>query len=158
MYLLIIEDNAEDALLMHQALATVENCQSYVCRSAAEAKAYLEGAGRFYNRRKHPFPDAILTDVNLGAESGVQFVRWMRCHKDYLTLPTFILSNSPSDHDIAAARELGVMRVMKKPVELRILERTLAQVVEELLQRAPIHDPVAPPARAVAPATSVSAN
>jgi DNA-binding response OmpR family regulator len=135
MHILVIEDNAEDAFLILQAITTAD-CQAFVCRNVSEGKAYLEGAGLFFDRRKYPLPDALIADLKVGGESGLEFIRWLRAQPSFEHLPTFILSGSLSKEDIAQAQNLGVMRVMQKPQEFRTLERTLAQLTNELMSRA----------------------
>jgi len=136
MNILAIEDNAEDAFLLLQAFSAVENCNAFVCRDVKEGKAYLEGAGLFSNRRRHPLPDAIICDVGFIGESGLDFITWLRGGEGFRDIPTVILSGSLSKEDVEKARALGVLRVMQKPRDLRTLERALAQLMEELRLRA----------------------
>jgi len=134
MHILVIEDSAEDAFLILQAITTAD-CQAFVCRNVSEVKTYLDGAGLFFDRRKYPLPDALIADLNIGGDSGLAFLRWLRAQPHFEQLPTFILSGSLSREDIAQAQNLGVMRVMQKPQEFRTLERTLAQLTNELMSR-----------------------
>ena len=135
MNILAVEDNAEDAFLILQAFSSIEGCQAFVCRDVVEAKKYLQGDGMFANRRRHPLPDGIICDLGFSGESGLQFITWLRGQKEFETIPTFILSGALSKEDLQSARALGVLRVMQKPPDLRTLERTLAQLTEELSAR-----------------------
>lgn len=134
MHILVIEDSAEDAFLILQAITTAD-CQAFVCRKISEAKAYLEGSGLFFDRRKFPFPDAVIADLDICGESGLEFIRWLRGHVQFERLPTFVLSGSLSKEALSEAQELGVSRVMQKPQDFRMLERTLAQLTSELMSR-----------------------
>jgi CheY-like chemotaxis protein len=138
MHILVIEDNAEDAFLILQAFTAIDNCQAFVCRNVGEARAYLDGSGMFANRRKYPRPDAIISDLALIGESGLEFIRWLQSDSRFQNIPTVILSGAVSQKDIAAAQELGVLRVLQKPHDLRILERAFSQLVEELHSRSGI--------------------
>jgi CheY-like chemotaxis protein len=135
MHILVIEDSAEDAFLILQAITTAD-CQAFVCRKVAEAKSYLEGAGLFFDRRKFPLPDAVIADLDVSGESGLEFIRWLRSQPQYEHLPAFVLSGSLSKDALTQAQTLGVSRVMQKPQEFRTLERTLSQLTSELMARA----------------------
>jgi DNA-binding response OmpR family regulator len=134
MHILVIEDNAEDAFLILQAITTAD-CQAFVCRNVTEARSYLEGTGLFFDRRKYPLPEALIADLKVGGDSGLEFIRWVRAQPQFEQLPAFILSGSLSKDDIVQAQNLGVLRVMQKPQEFRTLERTLAQLTNELMSR-----------------------
>jgi DNA-binding response OmpR family regulator len=134
MHILVIEDSAEDAFLILQAITTAD-CQAFVCRKVSEAKAYLEGSGLFFDRRKYPLPDAMIADLEIGGDSGLDFIRWLHAQPKFEQLPTYILSGALSKENIAEAQNLGVLRVMQKPQEFRTLERALAQLTTELMAR-----------------------
>lgn len=134
MQILVIEDCAEDAFLILQAITTAD-CHAFVCRKVSEAKAYLEGSGMFFDRRKYPLPDAVIADLSISGESGLEFIQWLREQVQFENLPTFVLSGSLSKEDISRAQNLGVSRVMQKPQEFRTLERTLSQLTTELMAR-----------------------
>ena len=134
MHILVIEDSAEDAFLILQAITT-SDCQAFVCRKVSEAKAYFDGSGMFFDRRKYPLPDAVIADLNVSGESGLEFIHWLRAKVQFEQLPTFVLSGSLSKEDISRAQNLGVLKVMQKPQEFRTLERTLAQLTGELVIR-----------------------
>jgi DNA-binding response OmpR family regulator len=131
MHILVIEDSSEDAFLILQAITTAD-CQAFVCRKVPEAKAYLEGAGLFFDRRKFPLPAAVIADLDISGESGLEFIRWLRAQSQFEHLPTYVLSGSLSNEALAEAQKLGVSRVMQKPQDFRIFERTLAQLTSEL--------------------------
>jgi DNA-binding response OmpR family regulator len=134
MHILVIEDSAEDAFLILQAITTAD-CQAFVCRKVSEAKAYLEGSGLFFDRRKYPLPDAMIADLEIAGDSGLDFIRWLRAQPKFEQLPTYVLSGALSKENIAEAQNLGVSRVMQKPQEFRTLERALAQLTSELMAR-----------------------
>ena len=134
MHILVIEDSSEDAFLILQAITTAD-AQAFVCRKVSEAKAYLEGSGLFFDRRKYPLPDAVIADLDICGQSGLEFIQWLRAQAQFEHLPTFVLSGSLSREAVSQAQTLGVLRVMQKPQEFRTLERTLAQLTSELMAR-----------------------
>jgi CheY-like chemotaxis protein len=121
---LVIEDNAHDAAFIRLVLRNLKSCAASVCRNLSEAKSYLIGSGMYADRLMHPFPNAVICDLNLGSESGVEFVAWLKRSPDFRNLPVIILTGSTSEDDISAAKERGAVSVLKKPE--RFEELTLA--------------------------------
>lgn len=120
---LILEDDANDALLIRRAFTSAA-CRAFVCRNTSEARAYLVGAGMYENRHRYPFPDIFITDLRLGDESGMQFLQWIRSKEEFKGLPVIILTASTSPRDVAQAKRLGVSRFVQKPgnpAELELL-------------------------------------
>ena len=89
----------------------------------------------FFDRRKYPLPDAMIADLEIAGDSGLDFIHWLRAQPKFEQLPTYILSGALSKENIAEAQSLGVLRVMQKPQEFRTLERALAQLTSELMAR-----------------------
>jgi two-component system response regulator len=126
---LVVEDNAEDADLIRLAFSSLESCNAFVCRNLSEARAYMQGSGMYADRVAHPFPNAVICDLNLSGESGVEFVGWLNTTADYKTLPVFVLTGSTSEADISAARKRGAVSVLKKPPgfdQLRLMLNDMA--------------------------------
>ena len=129
---LVIEDNAEDASLIRHAFVSLESCNAFVCRNLSEAKAYLRGSGMYANRSAHPFPNAVICDLNLKGESGVEFVVWLTGSAEFSKLPVIILTGSTSEADISAARERGAVSVLKKPARFEELRSMLTDMASKL--------------------------
>jgi two-component system, response regulator len=129
---LVIEDNAEDAALIRQAFSPLEFYTAFVCRNLSEAKAYLLGSGMYANRETHPFPNAVICDLNLKGESGVEFVAWLTASVDFRDLPVIILTGSTSEKDISAAKERGAASVLIKPARFEELRAMLKDMAAKL--------------------------
>lgn len=73
MILLYVEDEVTDVLFMKKALKRVgADFALETVSDGQQAIDYLNGAGSFADRSKHPLPDLILLDVNLPARSGLR--------------------------------------------------------------------------------------
>lgn len=128
----MVEDDANDASLIRLAFDTLESCNAFVCRNLSEAKAYLHGSGMYADRIKHPFPNAVICDLNLHGESGVEFVAWLESSRDFNKMPIIILTGSASERDISAARRGGVLSVLRKSARLEDLRALLADTAKKL--------------------------
>ncbi|HUS12067.1 MAG TPA: response regulator [Pyrinomonadaceae bacterium] len=129
---LVIEDNADDAALVRAAFDLLESCSAFVCRNLSEAKAYLNGSGMYANRSTHPFPRAVICDLNVGGESGFEFVAWLKTTADFTELPVIILTGSTSEQDISAAQRRGAIAVLKKPARIEDLRSMLSDMASKL--------------------------
>jgi CheY-like chemotaxis protein len=128
----VIEDNADDAALIQQAFGALESCAACVCRNLSEAKAYLQGAGMYGDRAKHPFPNAVICDLNLPGECGSQFVAWLERSRDFKKMPVVVLTGSTLKSDISAARRGSVIAVYGKPARFEELRSMLADIASKL--------------------------
>jgi DNA-binding response OmpR family regulator len=138
---LVLEDDADDALLIRRAFTNAACC-AFVCRNTSEARAYLMGAGMYGDRQRFPFPDIFLTDLRLGDESGLQFLEWLRGTEQLRGLPVIVLSGSVSPNDAAAARNLGASRIIQKPANPAILPEVIEKLSAEFSRPAIEHFPL----------------
>ena len=129
---LVIEDNADDAALIRTAFDALDACSAFVCRNLSEAKAFLCGAGMYTDRATFPFPNAVICDLNLGGESGVEFVEWLTRSADLQNLPVIILTGSTSEEEISAAQTRGAVAVLKKPARIEDLRSMLSDLANKL--------------------------
>jgi DNA-binding response OmpR family regulator len=90
-----------------------------IVKDGQEAIDYLAGRGRFADRQRHPLPCLLLLDVKLPVKSGFEVLRWLR------GLKAVVVSGSDQERDIAAARSLGVIDFVTKPVGHRRLVELL---------------------------------
>src|SRR4051812_23916115 len=112
---LVVEDSSDDAILIRRAFGGLQFCQAIVCRNLSEAKAYMNGAGLYHDRTKYPFPNAIICDLHIGFESGVDFVKWIKAHAQFKDMPVIILTGTATSSECVAAKEKGALDVLRKP-------------------------------------------
>jgi CheY-like chemotaxis protein len=129
---LIIEDNADDAILIRRAFTRGAQCEGFVCRNLSEARAYLLGAGMYADRKAFPFPQAVVSDLRLGDESGITFLSWLRGSEDFSKIPFVLLSGAATQREVESAHALGAAKVLRKPADVRVLQEILAQLAGEL--------------------------
>jgi CheY-like chemotaxis protein len=130
---LIVENDANDAYLIRRALSASPQCgQSFVCRNPGEARSFLKGAGIYQDRETYPLPDVVITDINLGVESGIEFVDWLRQQPAPIRdCKVVILTGSATALQFDAAEKVGADKVYRKPVRLEDLQQLLSSVAEE---------------------------
>jgi DNA-binding response OmpR family regulator len=129
---LVIEDNQDDAVLITRAFRATESCRAFVCRNLSEAKAYLLGAGMYANRERYAFPNAVISDMHLGAESGIDLLQWLRGMRELEAMPVFILTGGISSDDELRAKALGAIEILRKPTKYEDLKAMLQDLAAKL--------------------------
>lgn len=132
-HFLALEDNANEAFFLEHAFGKSQRKASvFVSRTTADARDYLNGVGEFADRAKHPLPDAILTDLHMPAENGLDFVAWLRAQPGLKDTTVFVLSGSSNPAEIEEAIRRGANRVLMKPDQLQDLRTLVEKLAEEV--------------------------
>lgn len=116
--ILVIEDSPSLGLTYKDFLER-EKHRVIVASTAAEARRLL-GQGRF---------GALLLDLNLPDENGIDFLKWMRANN--ISVPVIVITADPSvDIAVMAIRE-GAQDFISKPVTPERLNLTLRNIIEQ---------------------------
>ena len=108
-----------------------------MCRNPSEAKSYLRGAGMYADRKRFPFPHVLLTDLRMGAESGIELVAWIRAQEPPIKdLKVIILTGSASELQWDAAMKVA-QQVHRKPTRLEDLEQLMSNIATEFCSDQP---------------------
>ena len=120
--ILQVDDDPNDVLLLQHALRKVGVAHPIqVASDGQQAIDYLQGAGKFSDRARFPFPCLVLMDLKLPYVMGLDVLRWLR-QQPGTPLPVIVLTASGSDADIEEAYRLGANAFLTKPSEARRLE------------------------------------
>jgi CheY-like chemotaxis protein len=134
---LVIENNPDEAFLIQRAFGKVAYPATvFICREVPEAIRYLEGGGSFGDRSKYPFPYAIISDLHMPAENGLDFLRWLGAEARFKQLPVIILTGSSAPDEVKEAYDSGAAKVLTKPPNLPGLSAMINQLAEEWCTRA----------------------
>ena len=118
MVILLVEDREDDILLVRRAFAAASlNPPFHVVRNGEECLDYLNGAGKYSNRREYPLPDLILLDLKMPKMTGIEVLRWIRSHPDLKALRVVVLTSSQDIRDVNQAYESGANSFLVKPLE-----------------------------------------
>lgn len=116
---LLVEDNADDALLLRRSFIRSKLLNHlHVVDTAESAIAYLKGTGRYSDRTNFPFPSIVLLDLQLPGMSGFELVKWIRADPSFRALRIVILTSSDDMRDVRTAHELGANSFLMKPADL----------------------------------------
>jgi CheY-like chemotaxis protein len=118
--ILVVEDNPLNRELLRDWLEV----EGYQVWSAADLKASYE----VFAKR---IPDAVLLDINLGAEDGLDLLAWMRQKPEMREIPAIAVTA----HAMAAERErilnAGCKACLSKPIDFRLLREELNRWLQD---------------------------
>lgn len=116
---LLVDDSADDALLMRMAFERAGFVQPLRhVHNGEEAIAYLRGDGAYRDRSLFPLPTTLLLDLNMPRKNGFEVLEWLRSQPELRRLRVYILSASNRAQDIERAYDLGANSYLVKPGNL----------------------------------------
>src|SRR2546430_537091 len=102
--ILLAEDRQDDVLLIRRAFkkAGISN-PVHLVRDGEQVMAYLQGQGKFADRRLHPFPELLLLDLKMPRMDGMEVLTWLKSHPEFKLLRVVVLTSSEDIHDVNKA-------------------------------------------------------
>src|SRR5215470_12612523 len=78
-----VDDDPNDTALLEAAKRKAEiDFRLENVSDGDQAMAYLNGAGPYANRTRHPWPEMILLDLKMPRATGFEILRWIRNRPD----------------------------------------------------------------------------
>lgn len=115
-FVLLIEDNPGDVLLIEEALRESGiDCDLTVVGDGEEAMGLFRTIDADPNR---PSPNLVLLDLNLPKRSGHEILGGIRRSTRCPTIPVIVVTSSQAESDIAKASRLGIAAYFRKPASL----------------------------------------
>jgi two-component system cell cycle response regulator DivK len=112
--ILVVEDNQ----LNRELLCDWLEVEGYEVWSTADLKAsYAVFAKRL--------PDAVLLDINLGAENGLDLVAWMRQKPELGEIPVIAVTAHALVTEQERILQAGCRACLSKPIDFRLLREEL---------------------------------
>lgn len=59
--------------------------------------------------------DLILADWNLPGKSGIEFLRWIRVHREMKNIPFIMMTSNNDPRQVALAKKIGATGYLVKP-------------------------------------------
>jgi len=129
--ILLVEDDAGDALLIRKALkdGKINNSVDTVTDGAA-ALAYLRGQPPHTGAAR---PDLILLDLNLPKIDGRQVLAEAKNDPDLRQIPVIILTTSRAEEDVIRSYDLHANAYVEKPFDINQFIRAVQKIDEFFL-------------------------
>src|SRR5688572_14678483 len=126
--ILQVEDDPNDVFFLQKAMKKMGVANPVqVATDGRQAIDYLEGAGKFADRGKFPFPSLVLLDVKLPYVMGLEVLKWIR-EQRRTPVPVVMLSASAQEADIVSAYRLGANAFLCKPSEASRFEEMVKSI------------------------------
>ena len=127
--ILIVEDNANDALLTIRSLKEHNLANNIVhVRDGQEALDYLFAKGAYSDRDPLNLPKAILLDLKLPKLDGLQVLARIRDDERMKCVPVVIFTSSQEEGDLEKSYKLGANSYIVKPVEFESFTAAIKQM------------------------------
>jgi CheY-like chemotaxis protein len=117
--ILVVEDNQ----LNRELLCDWLEMEGYEVWFAASLEASYEVLAK-------RLPDAVLLDINLGAENGLDLIAWMRQKPELGDIPVIAVTAHALATEQEAILQAGCRACLSKPVNFERLREELNQWVE----------------------------
>lgn len=114
--LLVAEDDAEDRMLLLEAIKQTEFIKD--CRfveDGEETMDYLLHRGKFADSLIAPRPGLIVLDLNMPRKDGRQTLKEIKANPMLRSIPVVILTSSRSEDDILKSYDMGASTFISKP-------------------------------------------
>jgi CheY-like chemotaxis protein len=117
-FILLVEDNKDDELLMIRALQRnhIKN-EVVVVNDGVEALDFLFGTGSHAERSTSELPQVVFLDLKLPRVDGLEVLRRIRDDERTRLLPVVVLTSSKEEEDVARSYMLGANSYVRKPVD-----------------------------------------
>jgi CheY-like chemotaxis protein len=134
-HILVAEDDSTDAFFLQRAFdrAGIPVALHFV-RDGQEVIDYLQGAGQFADRTRHPLPQLVLLDLKMPRLDGFNVLEWIRQQPALKGLVTVIFSSSDEARDINRAYGLGANSYIVKPHSMEELMRLVGHFKKRWLE------------------------
>jgi CheY-like chemotaxis protein len=120
----LVEDNPEHSFIAERVLRQLlgEGIEVIIAESAQEA---LDLVDRF---TEHDRPDLMLVDLRLPDNRGLEVLCAASAHEAFAQVPTFVITSSLYDQDVAESYQFGASAVLSKPLSRASLREELVRI------------------------------
>jgi CheY-like chemotaxis protein len=134
-HILVAEDDPTDAYFFERAFKRAGLAVAlHFVGDGKEVTDYLEGAGQFADRARHPLPHLVLLDLHMPRLDGFEVVEWIRRQPQLDRLVVVIFSSSDDSKDINRAYRLGANSYIVKPHSMEELMTLVGQFKKHWLE------------------------
>ena len=113
--IMLVDDSHDDALLIRRSLrqAGLQDPVFHI-HDPREAIAYLNGDGKFADRREFPLPDILLLDLKMPEVTGFDLLKWARRQPHLARLIIVVVTRIDDPGLIKLCYQLGANSFLSK--------------------------------------------
>jgi CheY-like chemotaxis protein/two-component sensor histidine kinase len=117
-------------LLVEDSVDTRDTLKRIFQRRSCEVTTAGSGEEALEQVKRTP-PEIIISDLGLPGISGLEFMTQLRTHAEWRDVVAVALSGLGRDQDIKAAAKAGFDAHLLKPVDMAVLDQTLAEALQK---------------------------
>ena len=116
--ILLVEDNPDHILLIHEAL-TANNIlnEVRVAKDGEEALDYLFRRGQYADPQMSPRPTLIILDIKLPKIDGQEVLKAIKADPGLRQIPVIILTTTTQEEEIVKSYKNGANSYITKPID-----------------------------------------
>jgi DNA-binding response OmpR family regulator len=134
--ILLVEDDDNDAMLFAVALRKAcRNATLVTLSTADETIQYLQGIGKFADRKAFPLASAAFIDLSLPGMSGEQLIKWIRAQTQFQKLSLAVLTGTADARQLTELYRWGADSFLIKTPDLEELAARLRELTTYWLKR-----------------------
>lgn len=119
--LLIVEDQPNDLRTAGEVIRSLGYTDIQARTSARAAKLYLDGA----LEGKHPIPEVIVVDLDLGYDSGFELLRFWHSTRELSSASRVIVWSALGEDQLEICRLFKISAVVSKAEGIEALKRAI---------------------------------
>ena len=124
--ILLVEDNADDVLLMEEAFSSCNLLVNIVnVRNGEKCMQFLRKEGAYADART---PDLILLDLNMPVMNGREVLSQLNQDEALSRIPVVILTTSQEEKDVLDMYELRCSSYIVKPVDFPKFQQVVREI------------------------------
>ena len=125
-YILLVEDDPNDAALFRRALRKAKlSTEVTVIEDGKAAIRWFQEREKTTPEENADWPWIVLLDIKMPRMDGMEVLQWLREQSRLRHLPVIAFTSSRESGDIAQAYELGVNSYLVKPLSFDMLKETV---------------------------------
>lgn len=127
--ILLVEDNAEDAAAMMQALRSGNLAGGlHWVKDGEEALEYLFCTGRYAGRDRRQPPRLVLLDIWMPKVDGIEVLLQRGRNSGLDQVPVVVMTSCEEERHVLASYHLGIHSYLAKPVKLDDVANTVSKI------------------------------
>ena len=127
--ILLVEDNAEDAAAMMQALRSGSlGGGLHWVKDGEEALEYLFCTGRYAGRDRRQPPRLVLLDIWMPKVDGIEVLLQRGRSSGLDQVPVVVMTSCEEERHVLASYHLGIHSYLAKPVNLDDVANTVSRI------------------------------
>lgn len=127
--IILVEDNADDAMLALRALKMHNVTNKIVhLKNGEEALKFIFSGAEYDGYKFTEHPKVILLDLKMPKVNGMEVLEALKSNAQTRAIPVVILTSSTEDPDVKKCYDLGANSFIVKPVEFQNFSKTVAEL------------------------------